>query len=545
MIVDLINSKLQLFDGKRWYDIQDTSTDYVLGRSTVDSKMVLNKFLGIIHFSSKYTYTSSTNSKTVRKETSSFINNFPKILTKTKKLDQKIDMYAILRVEEVKGNTVFCDVISYLGEVGNIELEKNIMKMSCTSHWNFSKKLLSFDPIDLTPQRKDYTAYDCYSIDPENCVDIDDALHCIRKENGYQIGIHIADVSSYIAQDSDLDLELRNRVETIYLSSDGPINMIPDELSIGKISLLEGNAKAAFSVIMELDDSYKIKSVSYEKTMVKVKNLSYELAQEMISSNETLLDLYTIGEKLKEIIKLCFRDDAIYDIHQMVEVYMIFANKFVAEKIHEYDENKVLLRTQKTRGRIKKENVDKILLEKHNSHLFEQARYQIGSHECEHQSLNLKLYTHFTSPLRRYADVIVHRQLYQVISCNKSIDEPSVESLFLLNFYGKFYKQMKRYQDLIDVADELRTECEITDAYVTYLSDSNIKLYVPKYNLDYDYTINYLIENIICIEEAGLNSVAIKNIQNGNETRLILFQKIKVKLIVSQRSKLKLKLELL
>lgn len=486
-----------------------------------NSQLYFTNFIGIIHFSSKYTYTEKNK---IRKECTVFIKYFPQTLVKIsdKKIHQTKDMYAVLKIESIGDKVIYCQVAQYLGEINDKSIENNIMSLACTCHWTVSKKLIPVI-IDLTPVRKDYTNHDIYSIDPPGCLDIDDALHyrtIVENENTFhEIGIHIADVSSYIIENGDLDNELKARVETIYLSNKSQMNMIPSALSIHEISLLEGKTKRAFSIIIKLDTEYNIQNISFEKTNIKVKNLSYETAQNLISSNTILKNLYEVGKHLKEKIKSSFSDTDSYNVHQMVEVYMIYANKIVAEKIHSFDPNNVLLRGHTTKEKMIDNKTDSILLQKYNSNLSSQATYQIGPDCKPHQGLNLKYYTHFTSPIRRYADIIVHRQLWNAIN-SEQLQKPCEKTMFMMNFYGKFYKQMERYQKLMDVANKLNIDYDITNAFVTYIDDSKIKLYIPKYDLDSDYEMK------------------------ENET-ITLFQEIQIKLVVSHKSAVKLKIELL
>ena len=468
MIVDYKDSSFAVFDGSKHSSVQ-LSNNVIFGQNLLDSSMSITTFIGIIHFSSKYTYTTSK-SNIIRKDCTLFIKYFPKVLAKTKKIDQTKDMYSILKIENIINNIIYCDVVQYLGEIGDQSIESKFVQIACTSHWTNTKRInQQFQEksyIDLTPNRKDYTHIDIYSIDPAGCVDIDDALHCIRVDDGYEVGIHIADVSSYIDENSELDYELGQRIETIYPPNSSPIHMIPHELSIEHISLLEGKPKRAFSVIMKIGRSTSssatdrvatplctavddkligtdggnvrsdlcIQSISFEKTIIKVKNLTYEKAEEM---KNIILDLYTVGQKLKKNIEMVFPKDEEYDMHQMVAVYMIYANKFVGERIQSFDPNNVLLRAHHEKEKVTQQTLDPILHKKHSTYLMEQARYQLGSNDCAHQGLNLGFYTHFTSPIRRYADIVVHRQLWKVIN-SQNIDRISTKTIFLMIFILTF-----------------------------------------------------------------------------------------------------------
>jgi len=557
MTIDFYHSNFVIFDGTSYLP----TTDTIFGKNVIDNSLCINIFVGIIHFSSKNTYTTKK-SGVIRKECSSFIRYFPQILAKTKKINQQIDMYAVLKIENVQDGMIYCDVLEYLGEIGDSNVENNFIKITCTAHWNKTKALtdgyMRLCEIDLTPERKRYTT-EIYTIDPFGCVDIDDALHSKRiyKNDiliGYEIGIHIADVSSFIVEDSIYDNELKNRIETVYLPKDQkPIHMIPEELSVQHISLRENVDRRGFSVILNLDIGMNILSVYFEKTLIYVtKNLTYEEAYEILLSQKNLCisDMYTIGKHLKQNIILSF-DNEIYDIHQMVAVYMIYANKLVGEKIQLYDSRNALLRTHHKKNNESSVSldteIDKILLKKYSVNLVEQARYQLGTLNCFHYGLNLEYYTHFTSPIRRYADILVHRLLWKVLS-NIAIDRLNPSIIFKMNFYMKFYKQIERYSRIIEIARNINTQCDIiTDAYIIYISDTYdmIRLYIPQYELDYDYyLIHPKLKHIITVNsENNYQRICISNNHTNTNICLTLFQKISIRLTLSNQHQTKLKVQ--
>lgn len=568
MIIDFLQGKMVLFSGSEYFPILEEQIDgtIIFGKDMTSQKYAINSFVCIIQFS-KPTYTIPGKKDVIRKESVSLIHKFPKILTKTKKLAQQRDMYAIVKIEKVENNIIYCDVVSYLGVVGDEVVEAKFMEHVCTAHWKRTKditqKFLKVKDIDLTPNRTDLTSYTVYSIDPRGCRDIDDALHYVYHEatNEHEIGIHIADVSSFIQKDSEIDNELKRRIETIYDYKRDPIHMIPEELSINHISLLEGIPKRAFSVILKLNDKYEIKSIEFKKTMICVtKNLTYEEAQEMIGSDDVvngLLHLYNIGMEFKEQIPDSFPKDetyqkvalpGTYDTHQMVAIYMIYANKLTAEKIKSMSQDRVLLRTNhpSIKTQTNYNNVDSFLLKKYNINHKEQALYQTGIQNSYHHSLNLEFYTHMTSPIRRYADIIVHRQLYNAIY-NKDIDILDCSDVFSMNFYKKYYRQTERYMRIIEISSKLGMDCQEADAYITMINEDkeSIRLYVPGFDFDYDLTLIHSQMKNIKKSRITDGSIIISDVQEKTEIKYSLFQKIKVKIIASKSSFVKLKLEII
>jgi exoribonuclease R len=518
----------------------------IFGQNSETLKYELNTFVVIIKFSSKYTY-KTKKPDTIQKEGISLISQFSNILVNTKKLDCKRDMYAIVEIISHTEDKIICNVLSYLGDVGDKNIEIKLMEYAGICHWSCGQKTIDkFKALigkDLTPDRLDLTHVDFYSIDPIGCRDIDDALGVEIHDDYYNVYVSIADPSSFIEQDSEIDNILKKRCESVYTPSQ--VNMIAEELSINHMSLLEGSQKRAFTLILKIDKQYNIISYCFKKTTIQVlKNLSYEEAETMLD-NPNIKLLYDCAKHLKSISQ----SDLAYDTHQMVEVYMIYANKYCAETIVNFDSTNVLLRNHKinnTTSSIDMTNVDKILIQKHNLTQFEQAQYQIGSENSYHMGLQQQYYTHFTSPIRRYADIIVHRQLYNSIN-SIQLTPISPTTIFLMNFYKKYYKQLARYNNLITLSHNLGTNCITTMAYITYIdiAKESIRIFVPEFNVDYDYNLsNDKIKHILAITGNDIK-ITIFNKHTHETTEYNLFQSINVKMIVATQNFIRLKFEII
>lgn len=559
MIVADKQGKLSLFDGTNYVPLPEEHYDKIYGQNIDTKEYVINTFLCIIHFSSSHTFIIPEKKDMVLKRSTSLIHQFPEIRTKTKNLKQKQDMYAIVKIEKIEKGVMFCEVIpqGYLGEINDVCVESNLMELVCTAHWKNSKKMtqnfLNFKDTDLTPARDDLTKLTIYSIDPPGCKDIDDALHYYYDNamNEHEIGIHIADVSSFIPENDQCDIELKSRVETVY-SQNKRIDMIPSELSIEYISLLEKNPKRAFSVIMRINQEKEIVKVEFKKTLINVtKNLTYEQAQEMVSLDENIKKLYEYGQILKTKIIGSFSQEKEYDTHQMVEIYMIYANKLTGEKIQSIDPNNVLLRVHEEYHSEKKFNfnminVDPLLIEKNRISKTEQSIYQIGTKNCKHAGLNLSYYTHMTSPIRRYADIIVHRQLWKIIN-NEQLIRLGADTIFAMNFYKKLFKQMSRYMKIYQISCQLGQICQETEAYIISINDDreSIRIFVPQYDFEYDLQlVNKKMSHIINMQ-INDHQVTLKNEQEGSEKNYCLFEKIRIKMIASKEPFLKLRFEII
>jgi exoribonuclease R len=499
---------------------------------------VVNIFVGILHTSSAISYTTNK-PDTIKKDFTPFINIQNKILVKTKRIIQSPDVYVIAKFESIdkKTNIITCTVHEYLDNVGDYVDTHKLLKALSTCHWTrkYDKTFEELVLNDLTPERILIgESVEIYSIDPFGCKDIDDALHCIKTSSGWQVGIHIADVSSYIPEGSIYDLELAKRVETFYsdYATFTHQNMMPNIMSLGHASLLDSKTSRSFSVLIEYDENFVVTDTSFQKTLIKVKeNLSYDQAQQLIDTqqNQSLVNLYEFGKKL--VVGAIEN----YDTHKMVEVFMILANKIVAEHLAKVNPTGVIVRTQNssTSQTVLCEN--QTLNEKHLNSLYERAIYKVGFDEkSTHSSLGLSCYTHFTSPIRRYVDILVHRELYRSISGGMSRLE-SVETIDRINTYSKYYKKLQRYTKLLYKIEALEKVTEFEAYIVSLSSDSNqIRVYVSSLEIEIDIKVinkkfSQIIENI----SENENELVIINTQTANGITLSLFQKITIQIVLT------------
>lgn len=348
--------------------------------------------------------------------------------------------------------------------------------------------------------------------------------------NNIQIGIHIADVSSYIPADSLLDKELKKRCESVYLPTDvnkqTQVNMLPPKL-VEKCSLIMSTVKRSFTVVITLNDN-KIVDVKFVRTLINVKkNLSYDEAEHMIDNELKLM--YEIGK--------IFNKSSSYDIHEMVAAYMILANSLVAEHLP----NHALVRKHKGQRQeleIDTTEVDPKLITYANLLMTEAAEYQIGKQNAEHAGLAKKVYTTFTSPIRRYADIIIHRML---ADSTYKIDETYVSNL---NTVHKNYNKNERNSIIIYKMFNLVKNNEVHefDGHVVMINNETKKIRVL---IDTDILNNFDLETRIIDKkldhlveyELNDNKISIKG--NNNIVQFYLFQKIRLKLVFVMKYKKK------
>ncbi len=322
--------------------------------------------------------------------------------------------------------------------------------------------------------RDDFRKRNTITIDPATARDFDDAIDVEELPNGtFQLGVHIADVSHFVTADSAIDIEARCRGTSVYFP-DRVIPMLPEKVSNQLGSLNPKVDRLAMSVMMHLARTGEVLDYSFHKSIIHSKDrMTYEEVQELLNGNALLERRYahiaphirTIA-RLAEIIQKRRQQRGAIDFdlpepmltydeqgevsgitksvrlfsHRIVEEFMILANEVVARHLEENDIPS-LYRVHEDPDPMKVENFAEIVKgfglkfelkkarpvefqkfirsiegrpeERMLSYLmlrsFKQAKY--SEENIGHFGLASDSYTHFTSPIRRYPDLIVHRIL--------------------------------------------------------------------------------------------------------------------------------------
>lgn len=339
-------------------------------------------------------------------------------------------------------------------------------------------------------KRRDFRGITTFTIDPFDAKDFDDALSFRVLENGnYEIGIHIADVTHYVQQKSLLDQEAFDRATSVYLV-DRTIPMLPERLSNQLCSLRPNEDKLTFAAVFEIDEKAKIINEWFGRTIIHSNvRFTYEEAQTILEEGkgelaDELRILNTIAKKLRkerfrkgavnfETTEVKFKLDAKgkplavipkirKDAHKLIEEFMLLANKQVATFVFNYnkgkEKNTFVYRTHDFPDPEKvkdfsvfakqfghKMSVDEQsissslnkLMEaiegKPEQNILEQlairtmAKAKYTTDAKGHFGLAFQHYTHFTSPIRRYPDMMVHRLLQHYLDNGKPVNKADYE----------------------------------------------------------------------------------------------------------------------
>lgn len=337
-------------------------------------------------------------------------------------------------------------------------------------------------------KRKDMREVPTFTIDPFDAKDFDDALSYQTLENGHiEVGIHIADVTHYVQPKTRLEEEAYHRATSVYLV-DRTVPMLPERLSNGLCSLRPHEEKLTFSAIFEIDQEARVHKEWFGRTVIySDRRFTYEEAQEVLEGQdgdfpEQLRSLNDLAKKLRkgrfdhgainfETVEVKFKLDekgkplgvvpkVRKDAHKLVEEFMLLANRRVAAFIagQNRGKNTFVYRTHDNpdpeklnsfatfarrfgydlkfqEGKLSKElnglmehiegKPEQNVLEQLAIRAMAKAKYTTTG--TTHFGLSFQHYTHFTSPIRRYPDMMVHRLLQHYLDKGKPADQEEIE----------------------------------------------------------------------------------------------------------------------
>lgn len=339
--------------------------------------------------------------------------------------------------------------------------------------------------------RRDFRNITTFTIDPEDAKDFDDALSYRKLPNGnLEIGVHIADVTHYVREGTALDEDAFDRATSVYLV-DRTVPMLPERLSNALCSLRPNETKLTFAAVFEMDQRGKVHNEWFGRTIIHSDHrFTYEQAQEVLEKKEGRFaeELTTLNDLAHKLRKERFQRGAVNfettevkfkldpkgrplavvpkvrkDAHKLIEEFMLLANRAVAtfvykmgkgserntfvyrshdlpdaEKVNDFAEfAKQFGHKLNTEGAAVSRSLNKLMDEiegKPEQNVLQSlavramAKAKYTTEAKGHFGLAFDHYTHFTSPIRRYPDMMVHRLLQHYLDHGKSVNKTTFES---------------------------------------------------------------------------------------------------------------------
>jgi ribonuclease R len=345
-----------------------------------------------------------------------------------------------------------------------------------------------YDPRRALRSRLDLRDRTIITIDPADARDFDDAISVDRRDDGsWELGVHIADVACFVTPRSPLDEEARSRANSVYLP-DHVLPMLPEVLSNGLCSLQERQPRLTLSAFIEYDRNARVTGTRFARTVIRsTRRLAYEQATAILDGKsgrvsprvvELLRNMDTLARlirrrriqngmivlELPEVEVVLDDDHRVVDVrpedrsfsHTIIEMFMVEANEAVARFLHEagvpalrrvHDEPspasvEALRRFLRVLGHNLPENPRREDLQGlldatagkpgafpvHFSILRSMQRAEYAPLPIGHYALASTCYTHFTSPIRRYPDLTIHRLIHRMLDRDaEHVDENGAE----------------------------------------------------------------------------------------------------------------------
>lgn len=455
--------------------------------------------------------------------------------------------------------------------------------------------------------RVDLRNLTCFTIDPATAKDFDDALSLQQRDDGlFELGVHIADVSYFVEENGVIDREARERATSVYLVNE-VLPMLPENLSNGVCSLVPGRPRLAFSVLIVLDSTGTVHDVTITESLIQsTRRFTYEEVEEILAGESDPLarelhSLHLISQVLgrrrrdngsvdmdlpattitldEEGVPVSIRPVERLNANRLVEECMLLANRQVAEfvlsqaqkhrrpfvyRVHpqpkpsDVTQLLELLQHLGIKYRIGDdvqpedyrnilaliENLEfKDLVEKLALKSLTKAVYSTDN--IGHFGLAFEAYTHFTSPIRRYPDLIVHRLLKRYSAA------------------GKGAASRKTQSDLVEICSHASSRERLaTEAEREYTRLKSLEYLAGKIGKTYEGVISgvtsfgvfvqlnrYLIEGLVHVSKLGddrfeLNTDGYQLLGSNSGTAFTLGDRVRVRVTAVNLPERKADLEL-
>jgi exoribonuclease R len=435
----------------------------------------------------------------------------------------RVDHYAKIEIIDTKCNPSRGAIQMIFGPVNDNE--------ACVKFTLYKYNILPRKPINIIEtneiqQRLDLTNEECYSIDPEGTIDIDDAFHYKINNGILELGIHITDISDIDISEDNFDTLITN-CSTFYLNgfnSMRNLSLFDENLCNDKGSLLANKDRKCLSLMITFGKSIEY---TFRKTIINNKHaICYENADKLMKKNK---DFGTFITKLEKFW------GEIPDSHILIEKMMIFYNNKIAEtlnsqnidfpiRVHQGINKDIFERYKQLNSidNIRKNDILKKIC-------YHSAEY-VNSKEYEnpfHYGLDISLYTHASSPLRRVTDYLIQ----QIFTHNNKYDINRICEV--LNDKMKKIKKAYRNITKLRLIDDMKSSNErIYDAVVTDFDSSRIIVYIHDLDIIHPINIFSRLNDVIniCLTST---SIIISHKSTDNKIEINLLQNVKINIMIT------------
>lgn len=374
--------------------------------------------------------------------------------------DTSRNQLALVKFGEWTETIPRANLVRLLGPVGDIDAEKKALQ------WLYGRPELqkfAFDS-DLSFHSRRLVKDNTINIDPEGCKDIDDVITLIQKGNGWELLITIADVAEAIVSESPCDINASQKGQTLYQNSQAVLPMLPASLSEDALSLLPGQQRQGIALKCLWSNNTLTVEGFEEVTVENTASYSYETVYQSDFPTHVL-------QEIASFLKGCKTTDA----HEWIEEMMLLYNKEGAKILLEHKAG--LLRSHKEAKREILERMEQIHPDL-RIFAFESAKYELTAENKLHATLGNIPYTHLSSPLRRYADLVNQRILKAILRKEQiPFFPPSLPSSL-----NEIQRKMKHHdRELFFLQQIVKETTGTLEAVVVESTDSKTKLYIPSW----------------------------------------------------------------
>lgn len=489
-------------------------------------------------------------------------------------------------------------ITEILGQAGSNDIEMKSILIENGFFTSFPQDVLeeaenisATIPKSEIKKRKDFRNTLTFTIDPDDAKDFDDAISFEKiTDDTFQVGVHIADVSHYVQEDTILDKEAIKRATSVYLV-DRVAPMLPEHISNIICSLRPNEDKLCFAAVFIIDKNAKVLETWYGKTIVHSnKRFTYNEAQDVIEGKSNLYayEINTLNHLAKQLRKDRFYNGSINfdapetkfkldengkpigifvkerkDAHMLIEEFMLLANRSVAQfigkeknasgkvpmvyRIHDmpnmeklqdfalfaarfgyriqFDNPKQIAKTlnilmEKIQGKAEQNVLESLAIR-----TMAKAIYTIKN--IGHYGLGFEYYTHFTSPIRRYPDLIVHRLLQAILEGNKLPDTQNIEyKCKHSSEREKAAAEAERTSVKYKMAEYMLDRIgETFDGVISGVKNWGLYVELPQYNCEGLLRIEQLLDDSYTYDEKNMQFVGKKTnnkYQLGDSIRVTL-----------------------